>query len=103
LQENALLINITNSVIEYAETDKGLDKFNSLEKELLTEQSPNVWNINTDGNMEIKMEVEFKKFMFSIKEHTNIKVEKLTIFEFYTLLDYLKTKKNKDGRGNNPV
>ena len=85
------------------DNNESLNKFNSLDKELLSMQPPNVWNINTEGNMEIKMEVDFDKFLFSIAEHTSIDVEKLTVFKFYSLLDYLKSKNKKNGRGNNPV
>ena len=93
------------SMVDYIKSDNedSLNKFNTLEKEILKEQSPNVWNINTDGNMEIKMEVDFEKFIFSIAEHTNIKVRELTTFKFYALLDYLKDKKNKNGRSDNSI
>lgn len=62
------------------------------EKDLLLLDLPNVWNVNTPGNMEVEMETEFSKFMLAVGEHTNEKVSNITVFEFYTLLGYIKEK-----------
>ncbi len=68
-----------------------------LEKQMLEMRKPNIWNVHTDGNMEILMEVEGEKFLLALSEHTNEKVDELSTFRFYALTDFLteKYKANK--------
>lgn len=66
-------------------------------------RKPNVWNTNVEGNMEVETEVEFEKFLVSLSEHTNDKVDEMTVFRFYSLVDLLKEKYGKNGRSNNQV
>ena len=91
------MISQIKSIVGFVKTDRNedLERFTRLEKELLSIHLPNVWNINMEGNMEIKMEVEFDKFLFAISEHTSVDLEKLTAFKFYSLIDYLKSKNPK--------
>jgi UDP-N-acetylglucosamine transferase subunit ALG13 len=58
--------------------------------------APQVWNVYVEGNAEIQMEVGFEEFLIQIGEHTKKDVNKLNVFEFYTLVKYLKSK-----NGNN--
>jgi hypothetical protein len=44
------------------------------------------------GNAELEMEVGFEDFMFMVAEHTNEDLDKITVFRFYSLLDYIKSK-----------
>ena len=60
--------------------------------------APQVWNVYVQGNAEIQMEVGFEEFLIQIGEHTKKDVNKLNVFEFYTLVKYLKSK-----NGNNWV
>lgn len=62
------------------------------ERQLLVLDSPNVWNIYKGGNMEVEMETEFEKFMLAVAEHTNEKLDDITVFRFYALLGYIKEK-----------
>ena len=62
------------------------------ERELLRLDLPNVWNIYTKGNKEVEMETEFDKFMIAVAEHTNEKLDEITVFRFYALLGYIKEK-----------
>lgn len=63
---------------------------------------PNNWNVNSKGNMEVEMEVEFEKFLMSVAEHTTENMSEITVFKFYSLIQYIKEKnvKNK-GNGDN--
>lgn len=47
------------------------------------------------------MEVDFEKFMFSISEFTNEKIDDMNTFRFFILVEYLKEKHSKNGRPNN--
>ena len=64
------------------------------EKELLKLITPNHWNLNIDDNAEKSLELGFEEFMLSVKEHTQEDLENITTFRFYTLLDFIKKKKN---------
>ena len=55
--------------------------------------APDVWNVYVDGNMERQMEVGFEEFLLNVGEHTKEDLSKITVFRFYTLLNYLKNKK----------
>jgi hypothetical protein len=44
---------------ESKELQKKIDK---AERDILVKLSPNIWNVHTDGNMEKKMEVDFKMY-----------------------------------------
>ena len=48
------------------------------------------------------MEVDFRKFLFSISEHTTKNVEDLSVFDFYALIDHIK-EKHSNRRGNNKI
>lgn len=69
--------------------DKDIDR---KERDLLRLDLPNVWNINTSGNMEVEMETEFDMFMLAVGEHTKERVDEITVFRFYALLGYIKEK-----------
>lgn len=62
------------------------------ERDLLMLDLPNVWNVNHANNMEVEMETEFEMFMLSVGEHTNERVDEITVFRFYALLAYIKEK-----------
>lgn len=70
------------------------------EKELLRLTKPKVWNIYITGNEELKMETGFEKFIFMVQEHTTINLDEISLFRFYSLLDYIKDKTENNGRGN---
>lgn len=59
---------------------------------MLEMRKPNIWNVHTDGNMEILMEVDFEKFLLAVSEHTNEKIDEVSTFRFYALTDFLKEK-----------
>jgi hypothetical protein len=66
------------------------------EKDMLRLSKPNLWNVHISGNAELEMETGFEDFMFMVAEHTKEDLEKITVFRFYSLLNYIKSK-NKNG------
>lgn len=68
------------------------EEMNNLSRQMLEMRKPNVWNIFAPENMEIEMEVGFEKFLIAVSEHTNEKIDEITTFRFYSLIDFLKEK-----------
>ncbi|AHK11384.1 tail assembly chaperone [Flavobacterium sp. phage 1/32] len=64
----------------------------NFEKQMLELKKPNIWNVYAEGNLEIQMEVEFEKFLLAVSEHTNEKIDEVSTFRFYALVDFLKEK-----------
>ena len=82
-------------VLEFAKLageDISEEEIDKRERELLRLDLPNVWNIHNKGNKEVEMETEFEKFMIAVAEHTNEKLDEITVFRFYALLGYIKEK-----------
>lgn len=72
------------------------DNIEESEKEMLRLSKPNLWNVFIAGNAELEMETGFEQFLFEVAEHTKEDLDKITVFRFYSLLDYIKNK-NSDG------
>jgi len=68
------------------------------EMELSRLTKPKVWNVNIKGNEEIVMETGFDKFLFLVQEHTSVDLDSISLFRFYSLLDFIKEKTVPDGR-----
>lgn len=68
------------------------------EAELLRLTKPKIWNIYIKGNEELKMETGFEKFIFLVQEHTTVDLDLISLFRFYSLLDYIKEKGENNGR-----
>jgi hypothetical protein len=49
------------------------------------------------GNAELEMEKGFEQFLFEVAEHTKEDLDKITVFRFYSLLDYIKNKNSSNG------
>ena len=67
------------------------------EAELLRLTKPKIWNIYIKGNEELKMETGFEKFIFLVQEHTTVDLDSISLFRFYSLLDYIKEKGENNG------
>lgn len=63
---------------------------------MLRLSAPRIWNVYLPGNAELEMESGFELFMLSVSEHTTQDLDKITVFRFYSLLEYIKGK-NKNG------
>jgi len=59
---------------------------------MLRLSAPSLWNVYQTNNAELEMETGFELFMFSVGEHTNEDLDKITVFRFYSLLEYIKSK-----------
>lgn len=68
------------------------DTLFGVEKEILENDRPNVWNIWKENNMERVLEVDFQKFGISVTEQTGQKLEEVSTFTFYATVEHLKEK-----------
>lgn len=73
-------------------SEKAIEELDNFGRQMLEMRKPNVWNIFAPENMEIAMEVDFEKFLIAVSEHTNEKIDEITTFRFYALIDFLKEK-----------
>jgi len=85
-----------SQVLEESDENVEREIFDS-EKRLLLKNTPNIWNVNTEGNSEIEMEVDFEKFMIAISEHTNENIDDISVFRFYVIVEFIKEKSIKNG------
>jgi len=67
------------------------------EYEMLRLSAPSLWNVYEKNNAELEMETGFELFMFSVSEHTKEDLDKITVFRFYSLLEYIKEKNKGNG------
>lgn len=63
-----------------------------VEKEILEHDTPNVWNIHREENMERALEVDFQKFGIAVANQTSEKLAEMTTFTFYATVEHLKEK-----------
>lgn len=66
------------------------------ESEMLRLSKPKIWNVHLKNNAELEMTTGFEAYLFLIAEHTNVDLEKISLFRFHSLVDYIKSK-NKNG------
>lgn len=66
------------------------DALFNIEKEILEDDKPNVWNIHKEENMERVLEVDFHKFGIAVSRRTGQKIEDITTFAFYASVLLLK-------------
>jgi hypothetical protein len=64
---------------------------------MLRLSKPKLWNVFMTGNAELEMETGFEQFLFEVAEHTKEDLDKITVFRFYSLLDYIKNKNSSNG------
>lgn len=72
-------------------TDQSENVFN-IEKEILEDDRPNVWNVWSEGNMERVLEVDFRKYAVAVMEHSSESIEKISTFSFYSTVEHLEEK-----------
>jgi len=66
-----------------------------IEKEILQTVKPNIWNVHVEGNMEQKVEVDFRLYAISVVDYLGTNLETISVFDFYTSVKYLKDKFKK--------
>jgi len=76
------------------EKDNG-DSIFGIEKELLGRNTPNIWNVHNEDNMERLLEVDFQKFAISVTELTGQDLTNVSTFAFYASVEHLKEKFKK--------
>jgi hypothetical protein len=64
---------------------------------MLRLSKPRIWNVFIPGNAELENETEFEAWMLQVAEHTTEDLDKITVFRFYCLLDYIKDKNSSNG------
>ena len=69
------------------------DEIYKIEKEILENDKPNIWNVYTEGNIERTLEVDFQKFAVSVVEQTGMDLDKISAFTFYASVEHLKENK----------
>ncbi len=72
------------------ETNEALEK---AQKDMLRLSKPRNWNVYTPNNAELQEDVGFEAYLFIVAEHTKEDVNTMTVFRFYSLIDYIKNKK----------
>lgn len=73
----------------------------NVEKEILEHDTPNVWNIYREENMERALEVDFQKFGIAVTNMTGQKLEEITTMTFFASVEHLEEKHNNNGKRNN--
>jgi hypothetical protein len=71
------------------------EKIFEIEKQILEIDTPNIWNVWKDNNMERALEVDSRKFGIAVCENTNQDIEQITTFTFYSSVEHLKEKFKK--------
>lgn len=84
-----------DSIIENDNEEKHNKIIYGLEKEILQTVKPNIWNVHVEGNMEQKIEVDFRLFAISVVDYLGSNLETISVFDFYTSVKYLKNKFKK--------
>lgn len=87
---NAMLDMIINNDDSYS------DRVFEIEKEILEDDKPNIWNVWQENNMERVLEVDFQKFGISVIELSGQNLTEITTFTFYATVEHLKEKFKKN-------
>lgn len=66
-----------------------------VEREMLEEDKPNIWNVHIQGNMEKILEVDFQTFGVAVCENSGQLLSNLSTMAFYASVNYLKAKFKK--------
>ena len=71
------------------------DQLFKIEKDILMNDTPNVWNIWKEENVERSLEVDFQKFGIAVTGHTGQQLADISTFTFYATVEHLKEKFKK--------
>lgn len=86
------LIKLKSDLIIKGETDEISKEIYDVEKDILSRNKPNIWNINIEGNIEQKLEVDFMTYYVSVMSNLGFESREITTFDFYASIKYLKQK-----------
>lgn len=84
---------MVDAVINQKEDKKGIF---DIEKEILENDPPHVWNVWKSGNMERVLEVEFHKFAIAVTERSRQDLNNISTFTFYSTVEHLKEQNPKN-------
>lgn len=76
--------------------DPHLEARKEAESEMLRLSKPKVWNVHLPNNAELEHTTEFESYLFLIAEYTQEDLNKITVFRFHSLINYIKSK-NQNG------
>lgn len=96
--QTALRVQRINALFDSVIEDKdNAEQVFNIEKEILEDDKPNIWNVWQDNNMERVLEVDFQKFAISVTKMSGQNINDITTFTFYATVEQLKeeNKKNK--------
>lgn len=80
------------------EAISGENRTEETERRLFDLQDPQFWNLHVKDNAEVGYEVGFEKLLIAISERTNERVDEISTFRFYAMMEYLKESAPKTGR-----
>lgn len=84
-----------DSVISINDNNFEENTIYNIERELLQNEDPNVWNVHTDGNIDKQIEIDFRMYALTVVDYLNLDLENISVFEFYSSVKYLKNKFKK--------
>ena len=96
--QTALRVQRINVLFDSVIEDKDYsEQIFNIEKEILEDDKPNIWNVWQENNMERVLEVDFQKFAISVTKLSGQNINEITTFTFYATIEQLKeeNKKNK--------
>lgn len=82
--------------IVYGNSEENEKEIARHDKNMLSMDTPDSWNVNAKDNMEVKMEVDFEKYLFAVAEHTKVDVEEVSVYRFYALEEFISEKLSKN-------
>ena len=100
IDQNALQIKLANQYLEDIINDKySEDEISEIETQILKKNAPNIWNVYVEGNIDQKLEVDFRVYSISVSDHLGVSVDNMTVFDFYSAIRYLKQKQKSKKNG----
>ena len=54
--------------------------------------------MNISGSLEVELEKNYNELKFVLGEHTSKRMEDITVFEFYSLVEHLKSKQKTQAK-----
>ncbi|QCW20485.1 tail assembly chaperone protein [Flavobacterium phage FPSV-S3] len=94
--QTALRVQRINALFDSVIEDRDYsEQIFNIEKEILEDDKPNIWNVWQDNNMERVLEVDFQKFAISVTKMSGQNINDITTFTFYATVEQLKEENKK--------
>ena len=85
---------ILDNIIE--ESPSYEDNLYNVEKDILTHEKPNNWNVYVENSMERILEVDFHEFALLVTSETGQDLKNISAFVFYSTVSMLEKKHTKN-------